>query len=86
MNLTPEDKEYMNEVFMPRKDCDECRQSVRDELAKGSTNFSLIQKDIADIKNTLQQKKKFNATTISSIIQAVCTVLVVYIAAKLGIQ
>lgn len=86
MNLTPEDKEYMHETFISRKECSECTARIREELAEGSTAFATIRQDLQYIKNTLDKKSKFNSSTISSIIQAVCTLLVAIIAAKLGIQ
>lgn len=86
MNLTPEDKEYMHETFISRKECSECTARIREELAEGSTAFATIRQDLQYIKNTLDKKSKFNSTTVSSIIQAVCTLLVAIIAARLGLQ
>lgn len=86
MNLTPEDKEYMHETFISRKECSECTARIREELAEGSTAFATIRQDLQYIKNTLDKKSKFNSSTISSIIQAVCTLLVAIIAARLGLQ
>lgn len=86
MNLTPEDKDYLHETFISRKECGECTRQIREELADGSTAFATIRQDLQYIKDSLDKKSKFSSTTISSIIQAVCTLLVAIIAAKLGIQ
>ena len=55
------------------------------QLNKGETNFALIQQDLGYIKARLDEKRKFNAQTASCIIQAVCSLLIAAIAAKLGI-
>ncbi len=86
MSLTQEDKDYLHETFISRKECGECTRQIREELADGSTAFATIRQDLQYIKDSLDKKSKFNSTTISSIIQAVCTLLVAIIAAKLGIQ
>ncbi len=86
MNLTQEDKDYLHETFISRKECGECTRQIREELADGSTAFATIRQDLQYIKDSLDKKSKFNSTTISSIIQTVCTLLVAIIAAKLGIQ
>lgn len=86
MNLTPEDKEYMHETFVSFKSCNECREKIQQELSQGSTNFAEIQMDLQYIKDRLDNKSRFNSSTVSSIIQAVCTLLVALIAARLGLQ
>lgn len=86
MNLTPEDKDYIHETCISRKECGECTRQIREELADGSTAFATIRQDLQYIKNSLDKKSRFNSTTISNIIQAVCTLLVTIIAAKLGLQ
>lgn len=86
MNLTPEDKDYMHETFISRRECSECTAKIRNELAEGSTAFATIRQDLQYIKDRLDKKSKFNSATISSIIQAVCTLLVAIIAARLGLQ
>ena len=55
------------------------------QLNKGETNFALIQQDLGYIKARLDEKKKFNSQTAASIIQAVCSLLIAAVAAKLGI-
>ena len=86
MNLTQEDKDYLHETFISRKECSECTARIREELAEGSTAFATIRQDLQYIKDSLDRKSKFNSTTLSSIIQAVCTLLVAIIATKLGLQ
>ena len=56
------------------------------ELAQGNTDFAVIRSDINYIKAKLDEKSRFNSQTISAIIQAVCTLLVALIAARLGLQ
>ncbi len=85
MNLTQEDKDYLHETFISRKECGECTRGIREELAEGSTAFATIRQDLQYIKESLDKKSKFNSTTASSIIQAVCTLLVAIIAARMGI-
>ena len=84
MNLTPEEREYLHETFIARKECNECTAKIREELADGATAFATIRQDLQYIKNTLDKRNKFNSSTISSIIQAICTLLITLIAAKLG--
>lgn len=86
MSMTQEDKDYMHETFMSVKECNACRDKIQRELSAGSTNFAEIQKDLQYIKDRLDKKSKFSSATISSIIQAVCTLLVAIIAARLGLQ
>ncbi len=86
MNLTPEDKEYLHESFISRRECSECTAKIKKELAEGSTSFATIRQDLQYIKDKLDSKSRFNSATVSSIIQAVCTLLVAIIAARLGIQ
>lgn len=86
MNLTQDDKDYLHETFISRKECGECTARIKEELASGSTNFATIQQDLQYIKDRIDSKTKFNMNAVSSIVQAVCTVLVAFIAAKLGFQ
>lgn len=86
MNLTQDDKDYLHETFISRKECGECTRHIHEELAEGSTAFATIRQDLQYIKDSLDKKSRFNMNTVSSIIQAVCTLLVAIIAAKLGIQ
>lgn len=85
MNLTQEDKCYLHETFISRKECGECTRGIREELAEGSTAFATIRQDLQYIKDSLDKKRHFNMNTLSAIIQAVCTLLVAIIAAKMGI-
>lgn len=86
MNLTPEDREYLHETFISRRECGECTARIRKELAEGNTAFATIRQDLQYIKDRLDKKSKFNASTITIIIQAVCTLIVTLIAAKVGLQ
>ncbi len=84
MNLTNEDKDYLHETFISRRECSECTRGIREELAEGSTAFATIRQDLQYIKESLDKKSRFNIATVSGIIQAVCTLLVTLIAAKMG--
>ncbi len=84
MNLTQEDKDYMHETFMSVKECNACRSKIQRELSAGSTNFAEIQKDLQYIKDRLDKKNKLSMTTVTAVIQALCTVLVAFVAARLG--
>ena len=83
MNLTPEDKDYMHETFISRRECSECTAKIRNELAEGSTAFATIRQDLQYIKDRLDKKSRFNLNTISIIIQSLCTLLMTIIASKL---
>ena len=83
MNLTPEDKDYMHETFISRRECSECTAKIRNELAEGSTAFATIRQDLQYIKDRLDKKSRFNLNTISIIIQSVCTLIMTVLAAKL---
>ena len=83
MNLTPEDKDYMHETFISRRECSECTAKIRNELAEGSTAFATIRQDLQYIKDRLDKKSRFNLNTISIIIQSVCTLIMTILAAKL---
>lgn len=56
------------------------------QLNEGTTQFALIQQDMGYIKAQLDNRKRFNTQTVSSIVQAVCTLLVALIAARLGLS
>lgn len=86
MNLSTEDKEYLHATFVSRTACNECTTKIRKELADGATSFATIKQDLNYIKEKLDKKSKFSSATASSVIQAVCAVLVAYMAAKLGLQ
>lgn len=83
MNLTPEDKDYMHETFISRRECSECTAKIRNELAEGSTAFATIRQDLQYIKDRLDKKSRFNLNTLSIIIQSVCTLIMTVLAAKL---
>jgi hypothetical protein len=55
------------------------------QLNDGNVKFALIQQDVGWIKAKLDEKKKFNTQTVSAIVQAISTLLIGIIAAKLGI-
>lgn len=55
------------------------------QLNEGTTQFALIQQDMGYIKARLDEKKKFNMQTFSAIVQAICTLLIGAMAAKLGL-
>ncbi len=84
--MIQEDKDYMHETFMTVKECNECRGRIHRELSRGSTSFAEIHKDLQYIKDRLDKKSRFNLNTASGIIQAVCTLIVALIAARLGIS
>lgn len=84
MSLTQEDKDYLHETFISRRECGECTLSIREELADGSTAFATIRQDLQYIKDSLDKKSRFNMNAVSGIVQAVCTLLVTIIAARLG--
>lgn len=84
MNLSPEDKDYLHETFISRKECSECTARIRRELAQGETSFATIKQDLQYIREKIDKKSKFNAVTVTAIIQAVCTLIVTLIAARLS--
>ena len=86
VNLTNEDKDYLHETFISRRECTDCTRGIRGELADGATAFATIRQDLKYIKDSLDKKSRFNMSTASGIIQAVCTLLVAIIAARLGIS
>ena len=56
------------------------------QLAKGNTDFAVIRTDLNYIKAKLDEKSRCNTQTISAVVQAVCTLLVALIAARLGLS
>ena len=56
------------------------------QLQRGNTDFAVIRTDLNYIKAKLDERQRFNSQTVSAIIQAVCTLLVALIAARLGLQ
>lgn len=55
------------------------------KLADGNTNFALIKQDLEYIKGNLDGKKKFNVGILSSILQIILTIILGFLAVKLGI-
>ena len=56
------------------------------QLARGQTDFAVIRTDLNYIKSKLDERSRFNTQTVSAIVQAVCTLLVALIAARLGLS
>ena len=54
------------------------------ELAMGNTDFAVIRTDLNYIKAKLDERSRFNAQTVSAIVQAICTLLVGVIAARIS--
>lgn len=55
-------------------------------LSKGEVNFAIIQQDLGYIKAKLDKKEHFNSQTVASILQIICSILIAYVAAKIGLQ
>lgn len=55
------------------------------QLNNDHTEFAEIQKDLQYIKESLDKKSRLNMTTVTAVIQALCTLAVMIIAAKLGV-
>ena len=56
------------------------------QLQQGNTDFAVIRTDLNYIKAKLDERSRFNTQTLSAIVQAVCTLLVALIAARLGLS
>ena len=56
------------------------------QLARGQTDFAVIRTDLNYIKSKLDERSRFNTQTVSAVVQAVCTLLVALIAARLGLS
>ena len=56
------------------------------QLAKGDTDFAVIRTDLSYIKAKLDERSRFNTQTVSAVVQAVGTLLVAVIAARLGLS
>ena len=84
MSITPEDKDYLHETFISRKECSECTARIRKELAEGTTAFATIRQDLQYIKEKIDTRSRFNGTIIVSVLQAICTLAVTLIAARMG--
>ena len=54
-------------------------------LTKGEVNFAIIQQDLGYIKAKLDKKEKFSAQTAASIVQIICSIVLAYVAAKIGL-
>lgn len=59
-------------------------KSHTSQLAQGNTNFALIQQDLGYIKAKLDKRDKFNSGIVTTIINAILTVIIGYMAVKLG--
>ncbi len=55
------------------------------ELALGSTSFALIKQDLEHIKSALEKKDRFNTGILSNIANIILTILLGFIAVKLGL-
>ncbi len=55
------------------------------QLNNDHTEFAEIQKDLQYIKESLDKKSRLNMTTVTAVIQALCTLAVMIIATKLGV-
>ena len=56
------------------------------ELAVGSTSFALIKQDLEHIKAALEKKDRFNTGILSNIANIVLSILLGWLAVKLGIS
>ena len=83
MSITQEDKDYLHETFISRKECSECTARIRKELAEGNTAFATIRQDLQYIKEKIDKKSKLNISVLMAVVQAVCTLAVTIIAARM---
>ncbi len=81
--MTQEDKDYLHETFISRKECSECTARIRNQLAEGNTAFATIRQDLQYIKEKIDKKSKLNISVIMAMVQAICTLAVTLIAARL---
>ena len=56
------------------------------ELALGTTSFALIKQDLEHIKTALEKKDRFNTGILSNIINIILSILLGFIAVKLGLD
>lgn len=56
------------------------------ELALGSTSFALIKQDLEHIKSALEKKDRFNTGLLSNIANIILTILLGYLAVRMGIS
>lgn len=54
------------------------------QLCRDNTEFAEIQKDLQYIRENLDKKNKIGMTTVSAIIQAICTIIVTLTVSRLG--
>ena len=84
MSITQEDKDYLHETFISRRECSECTARIRKELAEGNTAFATIRQDLQYIKEKIDKKSKLNVSVIMAVIQAICTLAVTLLAARMS--
>lgn len=56
------------------------------ELALGTTSFALIKQDLEHIKTALEKKDRFNTGILSNIVNIILSILLGFIAVKLGLD
>lgn len=56
------------------------------QLAIGATSFALIKQDLEHIKQAVEKKNRFNANIATTAINVVLTILLTWLAVKLGIS
>ena len=54
-------------------------------LADGTTNFALIQRDLQYIREKIEKRDKFNGNIVLYIIQSILTIILGFVAVKLGL-
>ena len=54
-------------------------------LAQGNTDFALVRQDLQFIREKIEKKEKFNGNVFLYVIQAMLTLIMGYVALKLGI-
>lgn len=60
--------------------------SQGNRLSEDETTFALIQKDLDYIKLSVDKKEKFNTNIINAIVNGILTILIGYVAIRLGLQ
>ena len=56
------------------------------QLATGATSFALIKQDLEHIKQAVEKKSRFNANIATTAINVIISILLSWIAIKLGIS
>ncbi len=56
------------------------------QLNQGNVQFAIIQQKLEYIIDRVDEKKKFNMQTVSAVIQAILTLVVTLIIAKMGLS